>query len=120
MNALLAGRRAAESLMVDTCTVRRPAGVTSGPLGEDVVAYEDGDVYTGPCKFQDRDLSPRDAEVGSSTADILVKEMHVPVSAGPFKSGDVVFVGGVVAWRVLAPHEKTWQTAQRLPVERVS
>lgn len=113
-------RAQAESLMVDTCVVKRPTGVTSGALGEDVTTYATPYVYDGPCKIQDRDLSPREAESGSSTADVLRSELHVPVSAGPFLTGDVVFIDDEATWRVLAPHRKTWQTAQRLPVERVS
>lgn len=119
--AVARGRVAAESLMVDVCTVKRGATVGAGPVGEDVVTYAET-VYVGPCKVQDRDLSPRGAESGSSTADVLTSSVHVPVSAGPFLPGDVVFMGADVApsWRVLAGHEKSWQTARRLPVERVS
>lgn len=107
--------------MVDSCVVKRDPTVTSGPLGEDVTVYG-STVYTGRCKVQDRDLSPGAQESGSSTADVVRSELHVPVSAGPFAAGDVVFMGADTepSWRVLAPHGKTWQTAQRLPVERVS
>lgn len=119
--AAVMGRRLAESMMVDTCTVKRGPSTTSDASGADVTVYAET-VYSGKCKVQDRDLSPRDAESGSSTADVLNVSIHVPVSAGPFEAGDVVFMGDdtVPSWRVLAGHEKTWQTARRLPVERVS
>lgn len=113
-------RAQAESMMVDTCVIKRPTGTASGSLGEDVTTYADPAVYSGPCKVQDRDISPTDAESGSRTADVLRSELHLPVSAGPFAAGDVVFMDDEPVWRVLAPHVKTWQTAQRLPVERVS
>ena len=114
-------RAQAESLMVDTCTVKRGATVGSGPMGEDVTTYAET-VYVGPCKVQDRDLSPRDAESGSSTVDVLTAAVHFPVSAGPFRSGDIVFMDDEESpsWRILAGHDKTWQTARRCPVERVS
>lgn len=108
--------------MTETCRVRRPTGTTSGPKGEDVQTYAAQDVYAGKCRVQDRDVSPAGAESGSSTADVLKSQVHVPVSQGPFMSGDVVFMNGSTAptWRILAPHVKTDQTAERLPVERVS
>lgn len=121
MAELPALQAAAESLMVESCTVKRGATVTPGPKGEDVVGYAET-VYEGRCKVQDRDLSPQEEESGSSTVDVLKSTLHFPVSAGPFRSGDVVFMGSDEApsWRILAGHDKTWQTARRCPVERVS
>lgn len=121
--ALIAkARAAAEAGMSETCTIKRdPTTVPDSTTGADVTVYTTT-VYTGVCKVQDRDLSPRSAESGSSTADVLAKQLHVPASAGPFAAGDVVFMGedAEPSWRVLADHEKSWQSARRLPVERVS
>lgn len=112
-------RAHAESAMTSTCVVRPVVGVEPDAIGQDVVTYG-AVVYSGCCKVQD--LSPsREVESGSATVTVVSREVHVPVGAGPFEAGMVVFVDGESSpsWRILAPHTKTWQTAQRLPVERV-
>jgi hypothetical protein len=119
--AALPGLRAeAEALMVDTVQVRRPTGTAADDDGNVVTTYAATDVYAGPAKVQDPGLTAMSEESGSATATRAAYEVHVPVSAGPFLPGDVVFMAGVARFRVLMPHVKSWQTAQRLPVEVVS
>ena len=108
----------AESLMVSPCVIRRGGTVTSDPdTGADVVVGGVS-VYEGGCKLQSREGEIRSGEVGSSTGVSQNWQVHVPVTAGPFQAGDVVAVLGRT-FRVEAPHVKTWQSAQRLPVSEV-
>lgn len=119
-DALTYLRAEAESLMTDTCTVAYPTGTTADPTtGADVTTYGDA-VYSGRCKVQDRDLQSSEPESASSTADVYVKELHLPVSAPTIAHGAHVLMSDGRVFRVLAGHRKTWQTAQRLPVEVVS
>ena len=112
-------RAEAEALMVDACVIAYPTGTTAGPGGEDVTTYGDP-VYEGRCKVQDRDLQAREAESASSTSDTLGKEIHLPVDAPTINHGAVVTMADGRTFRVLAGDRKTWQTAQRLPVEVTS
>ena len=105
--------------MTESCTIAYPTGTTAGPGGEDVSTYGDP-VYSGKCKVQDRQLQPSESESASSTTDTLGKEVHIPASAPTIRHGAVVTMTDGRTFRVLASHRKTWQTAQRLPVEVVS
>ena len=58
------------------------------------------------------------AEAGSATVTTVRWGIHVPVTSGPYQTGDVVRALSRV-FRVDAIHAKTWQTAQRLPVTEV-
>ena len=118
--AALPGLRAqAESLMVDTCRIRRPIGQTTDPLsGESVPVYRVPDVYVGPCKVQDTGNQAREVDSGSSLATLTSLEVHVPVSAESVAAGDFIEVGAR-KFRADRPHRKTWQTAQRIPVTEV-
>ena len=119
----------AESLMVERCVVRRSEGrVTDPETGASVPAYG-APVYRGRCKVAragDRSAQGRDV---SDAVDVtlLVNRVDLPVAAGPEDEGDpravriddVIFVGAR-EFRVTADHDVTWQTAIRLPVERLS
>lgn len=117
----------AESAMVTPCQVRRVTGVTPDPeTGVDVTTY--ADVWSGMCKIQDRDLQVTPEAIPGAMVPISRWEVHVPVSAGPFQVGDVVqtfaaddtaYATPVHVFRVSGLHRKTWQTAQRLPVEEL-
>lgn len=116
---------AAESMMVDTCTVRRPTGTGADPeTGADITTYREPAIYSGPCRLQIRQGQPRDLESGSSTQTVQLVEVHVPAAAGPFAVGDVVEVSRPGSTprrlRIDGLHEKTYQTAQRLPAVDVS
>ena len=111
---------ATEALMVESCTIAYPTGTEPDPLtGEDVTTYSDP-VYEGKCKVQDRELQARESESASSTTDAVSKRIDIPVDAPTIAHGAVVTMGDGRVFRVLAGHRKTWQTAQRLPVEVVS
>jgi len=112
----------AESMMITPCRVLHPTGVTVDPeTGRETPTYADDPVYSGGCKIQERDLEVSPSEIPGGIIPTARWEVHVPVSAGPFAFGDVVQIlgGGDVVreLRVTGLHRKSWQTAQRLPVE---
>ena len=59
IEATLAGREAAESMMLDTGTAKRPTGETAYDPGEQaqVPTYVDGFEFSSPCKLQARALA---------------------------------------------------------------
>lgn len=114
---------AAERMMTSTVTITR--------LGEPVWDEDAGEytdtlttVYTGKCKVQTFQAFEAVPEAGGAQRVIQRYYLHVPVSAGVFLPGDraeiiasanPILVGNVYV--VAAPHEKDWQTAQRLLVD---
>ncbi|MEO6158700.1 MAG: DUF6093 family protein, partial [Ilumatobacteraceae bacterium] len=57
----------AESMMRDTCVIKRPTGgFTEDPDGYSVPAYEPTPIYTGKCKVQGDD-APSDEVGGGET-----------------------------------------------------
>lgn len=121
--ALMAGRRRAESLMVDRCVIERNVGTDIDDEGRETPTW--ASVYEGRCKVQT--YEPYESERESARAHVVQQRysVHVPVSAGPFRPGDrVTITAAAVAfhavgakYRVAGLHEKTFQTAQRLLVD---
>lgn len=126
VEAVLAGRAAAESLMLDTCTVHRP-GVP--------VTDADGNVspsmvllYTGPCKIQQTLAQSSNPVAGGHRFTVQDTRWDTPVAAGVFEVNDVVTVVGAVldpqlvgkVYRVSEEFHKTSATAQRTRVEEIS
>lgn len=121
-STMMAGRRMAETLMIDTITVTRLDSTDHDPLtglGTTVT------VYTGKAKVKSFRPYEQSAEAPAATVITQRYDVHVPATAGPFMVGDVVtvtdspnqplLVGDV--FRVAALHETTFQTAQRLLVD---
>lgn len=120
----------AESTMVTPCRVRRPAAVTPDSVTSDPETGADVDTYElvpsgGRCKVQTREGQTRLVESGQGSVTVQVYEVHLPVASGPYRIGDVIDIldrpdspEAVVVRRfhVDGRHDKTWQTAQRLPV----
>lgn len=113
----------AEALMTSTVAITR-AG--DSVWDEDAGEYVDAPttVYEGHCKLQTYEAFESSSEAGGAQRVIQRYYMHVPVSAGPFHSGDRaeiltspnhLLLGNV--YIVAGPHEKNWQTAQRLLVD---
>lgn len=121
--ALAAGRREAEALMLDSCTIRRVVDVLTDADGNDIAVYES--VYAGRCKVQTYEPYERSPESGGRTVVVQRYSVHVPVGAGPFLPGDVITITASrfathavgATYRVAGLHEKTFQTAQRLLVD---
>lgn len=119
----------AESMMRDRCRIQIPAG------GEPVIDAKGAVLRPTtvlaadlPCKQQDNTLQVNDADAAAATVTSIREEIHVPV---PGRLGSILVPTGAVIEitaselrpesvgrrvRVTAPHRKTYQTAQRLPV----
>lgn len=125
----LAGRRAAESLMLDMGKALRPTGGTTYDPVTQTEVEATGELF-GPvrCKVQARNLQPRESEVGGRTSVSVRTELHLPADSPPLRVGDLwEFVSvhplslAVVGQRlrVLAPVAGTLKTAARYEVEEV-
>src|SRR5690349_16519992 len=97
--ALVELRAAAESLMVDSCTVSRPS--TDPPVFNDETGlYEPAtseQVYAGACQVQIVDVLPQVAVSGE--ADVFTQRVIVKLPVGPspdVRIGDVVVVTSAV------------------------
>lgn len=121
-SALLAGRAAAERLMVATVRITRTDRSTRDPLtglGTPTTVYE------GRAKVQTYEPHEVGRDSAGSTQIVQRYHVHVPVDSGPFEVGDLVHiltsplmphaVGD--RFRVAGLHEKSLQTAQRLLVD---
>ena len=123
---IFAGRRAAESLMTDTCVVRRKstgAGtdpVTGAPIDTWTTLYE------GPAKRQSEAQYEVTPDVGESLRTVQRYLAHFPVGAF------LPSVGDVIEWtacpqdpdrvgskdRIVGRFNKTYATAMRVYVEQ--
>lgn len=121
-------RRAAESLMLDACTIAAVTGTTTNPDGSVSPTYGPP-VYTGRCKLQRlRGSFPQNPKAGDRLWTLESTELHVPVSGTEnievghrvtvTASFDPVNVGRV--FRVKSGDRKTLQSAIRLQVEEVT
>jgi hypothetical protein len=125
-SAILDGRAAAESLMVDSCRVRRVTGTTTLPDGTTETAYED--VYAGKCRIQTNDPYESRPEAGEHSFTVLRDILQVPMSVVGVRVDDVV--DSVVSaldpdlagrtWRVAGPSRKTHQTMRRFYIAEVA
>ena len=114
----------AENLMRDVCTISRVTGTTEDGDGREIpdrtVIYGPAvEPHKGKCKVQANQLTDMSPEVGGATVTVQRYRVDIPVSAGPIEVGDLIETRGR-QFRVTGLHDKTWQTAQRLPVEEVT
>lgn len=125
--ALTDGRQAAESLMLDTCVIRRKTGrTTNGTTGKVTDTYG-SPIYEGPCKLQMRDAQPFVAEAGDRSVVLSRQELHLPIRATGIRVDDVATVTAVGPitdpdnlgrkLRVRGEMTKSMPTARRLAVE---
>jgi hypothetical protein len=123
----LRGRKAAERLMVDTCTVKRPAdAVTTNASG--VVAATSTTIYTGKCKIQQQRMQFAEmTDAGDHRFTVAPLEVHLPTSATGIDTNDRIEitasfdtanVGRVFTVRTF--DRKTFQTALRVIVTEVT
>lgn len=113
--------------MIDSCIIDRPGkAVTDPETGKVAPSYTP--VYTGRCKVQQTLAQSSSREAGGAVFTVQPTGLHIPVGAGPVRSGDRVrMVSGVTdpallgnQYRVVETFEKTWPTAQRLRVEEMA
>lgn len=127
---LAQGRAAAESLMVDTCTIRRRTGVTTNDLsGVTTPTY--APVYTGPCRVQVSGTGAmgQRTDVGETSQVILRVELQLPVatSTGVQRADEVTLTTSANdpdllgrTWLVHDLAHKTHATSRRLQLEEVT
>lgn len=127
-----AGRRAAESLMLDAGKALRPTGSeeydpdADGGQGANVPMFDD--LFESKCKVQTRALVAQEVEVGGRTSTSVRTELHLPADTAPLTVGDVweITVAHPVSLaivgqrlRVTAPTAGSLKTARRYVVEEV-
>jgi hypothetical protein len=87
--AVLAGRRAAERLMVDACTIRRVTGTSTDNV-TGVVTPTYTVIYSGKCRVQQQVPVSKPGNVGQAAVWLQRSELQVPMSAPPALSDDRV------------------------------
>lgn len=119
--AMKHAQRAAEKLMVDSCTIDRVIGVETDPMtGKDVPILEEA--YSGKCRVQ---VTSAQASTGESVAYTFTSQdyqLHIPASVETPEVGDIVTLTDTPGkpsragkeFRVEALFEKTFQSAQRI------
>ena len=113
--AVLAGRRAAEALMVDRATVTRPT-VTTGPDGLDQVT--ETPVWAGPCKVQTYEAHETAANAAGALVTIQRYSIHLPHYVDAVRVGDQIHVAGYLSdFRVTGLFNKTHVTRRRFQVD---
>jgi len=122
--AVLAGRREAESLMVEACTITRPGTpVTDPDTGE--VTNTATTVYEGKCKVQSKDSATANPEAGEATFTVVSRQVHIPANSADVQDGDVVTITASrlnaftvgKQYRVSGFEPDSFDTAFRLPVK---
>lgn len=124
--AVLDGRREAESLMLDTCTITRPGEpVTDPETGS--VTNEPITIYTGRCKVQSKDSATSSPEAGEATFTVVSRQVHIPANSADVQDGDVItitasrlnaFTAGK-QYRVSGFTPDSFDTAARMPVKEM-
>lgn len=124
--ATLDGRREAESLMLDSCTITRPGEpVTDPDTGN--VTNEPVTVYTGRCKVQSKDSATSNPEAGEATFTVVSRQVHIPANAADVKDGDVITITASrlnaftvgKQYRVAGFTPDSFDTAARMPVKEM-
>lgn len=123
------GRRQAEALMLDTCTIRPITGQTTDPDTGVVTPTLGAAVYTGKCKIQTQKPFPSTPDAGEHLWTVGPLYLHLPVVGSEQVAtgqeavitasvGDQANVGRV--FRIKSGDRKTYATAFRPLVEEVT
>lgn len=126
-STVLRGRRMAESLMLDTCTVARLGEPVDDPDTGAVVVPET-EIYAGICKVKAPQRANQPVEVGEAVITVTPGEVHLPAghpTVGVLEEGDVVEVTASelgpslvgMRFRVTGPFDGTFVTARRYPTD---
>lgn len=123
---VLAGRRHAEALMVDTCTVRPVTGHTTNPSTGVVTPTYGAAVYTGRCKIQNQRSFPSNPDAGEHQWTVTPNFIHIPASAAAVDTGQVLEITAAFdpqnvgrKFHIKSGDRKSLQTAIRLIVDEV-
>jgi hypothetical protein len=124
---VLRGRDAAEALMIDACTVRRPTGTVTDPVTGNVTPSWTL-VYEGKCKVQATQAQASNPLAGGHAFTVEDLEWQAPIGTGPFNVNDVIMQTAApldpdlvgTTYRVTSLARKTAKTAQRFRVEVIA
>ena len=124
--AVLAGRREAEALMIDTCTITRSGEPVTDP-STGVVSNGSVQVYAGKCKVQSKDASTATPDAAGASFTVVSRQVHIPANTADVKDGDVVTITASALnahtvgkqYRVEGFTPDTFETATRLPVKEI-
>ncbi|QDG65843.1 hypothetical protein NIBR502772_06095 [Pseudarthrobacter sp. NIBRBAC000502772] len=124
LDATLRGREAAESLMLDTCTITRPGTPVTDPDSGNVT-NPSTEVYTGRCKVQSKDSATSNPEAGEATFTVVSRQVHIPANSADVQDGDVITITASrlnaftvgKQYRVAGFEPDSFDTAARLPVK---
>jgi hypothetical protein len=125
-SAVLAGRQAAEKLMLDACLIRREdpnSEVTDPETGVITPTYTT--IYAGKCKIGQAAPISRPATIGEAFIWLQRMELHLPMSVSTVESDDLVRLTSSTldpdllsrTWRVRDLAHKTYLTARRHQIE---
>lgn len=125
-SALQAGRRAAESLMIDTCVINK---MTKSKTIDDTTGeypMVPTVIYSGRCKFTVQAVQVRDVDTQGQALDIAGGILAIPVTAAgsaavaedhvatiTLAANDTVTITAIVQ----SGHAQSFATARRFPVE---
>ena len=126
-SVVLAGRRAAEALMVDACEIGPPPQTTFSRDVGDYITASAAPVYVGVCKIQ-RPARARDADAGGDDPGVGDLEVHVPAGTDGIERNHVVTITAASldaelvdrTFRVLNVPARTFATAIRLPCQEIT
>lgn len=126
-SVLAAGRRAAELLMVDECTIGRVTGQSTDP-DTGVITDTTAEQYAGRCRVQQRTASAGERDVGEATVLLLRLEVHVPMTVTGLRVDDVVTITASAhdpdlpgrRFRIRELAHKSHATARRLGCEELT
>ena len=124
--AVTRGRRMAESLMFDACTIRKVTGHTTAPDGVVSPTYGSA-LYAGKCKIQNQRAAPSTPDAGEHQWTVTPTFIHLPVAGtDAIDTGQVLEITASVdpqnvgrKFRVKSGDRKSLQTAIRLIVDEV-
>ena len=88
----LAGRKAAERIMVDTCTITRPGKPTTNPDTAQVTYADQQTIYTGKCKLKLPIAIARPDIVGGAQEFTQHPTLSLPATTTGVQIDDVVTV----------------------------
>ena len=128
LSAAKRGRRAAEALMLDTCTIVRTTG-PAGPIDPDTglpTPAPTDQVYAGKCRVQTYEAHESTPDSGDHVFTVQRYYIHLPVAADVARDDQITITAAVLdpalvgrSYRVVGLLHKTYATANRVIVDEI-
>jgi hypothetical protein len=123
LSATVQGRRLAERIMLDTCTIVRVTGQTTNPT-TGVSTPTTVAVYTGKCRVKPPVTSVVSQESGGHVTVTAPGELHIPVGSYAAQPGDLATITAAVGdpllvgakYRIESPFQGSLITAYRFRI----